>query len=49
MADSRGEFSWYGVVTSDVEAARAFYTEVIGWTTQEWEGAMPSRRRPARP
>jgi predicted enzyme related to lactoylglutathione lyase len=28
----RGKFSWYELVTTDVEAAKAFYTAVVGWT-----------------
>jgi predicted enzyme related to lactoylglutathione lyase len=42
MASYKGAFLWYEVMTSDVEGARAFYTELIGWRTQEWdEGEMP--------
>jgi predicted enzyme related to lactoylglutathione lyase len=28
---------WYELLTNDPPAALAFYTDVIGWTTQEWE------------
>ena len=34
-----GSFVWYELMTSDVEAAKAFYTEAIGWKTQDFEGA----------
>lgn len=32
-----GRFVWFELMTSDPEAAIAFYTEVIGWKTQAWE------------
>ncbi len=32
-ADMLGRFVWYELMTSDVEAAKAFYTELIGWGT----------------
>lgn len=35
---SEGRFGWYDLLTSDVEAAINFYTEVVGWKTQTWEG-----------
>jgi len=34
-----GRFVWYELLTTDVEGAIAFYTEVVGWKTQPWEGA----------
>lgn len=34
MSDYRGRFAWYELMTNDVDAARAFYTEVIGWGVQ---------------
>lgn len=34
MADNHGKFCWYELMTTDVAAAKAFYTELIGWTTQ---------------
>ena len=30
-----GAFSWNELITSDVRAAKAFYTELFGWQTQE--------------
>ena len=30
-----GAFSWCELMTSDVEAAKRFYTELLGWTTEE--------------
>ncbi len=32
----RGRGVWYDLMTDDVEAAKAFYTEVVGWKVQEW-------------
>ena len=34
---TRGRFVWYDLMTSDPEAAKAFYTAVMGWGTQVWE------------
>lgn len=31
-----GDFVWYDLMTTDTSAAIAFYTEVIGWSTQEF-------------
>ncbi|HEU4884448.1 MAG TPA: SRPBCC domain-containing protein [Longimicrobium sp.] len=31
-----GRFVWYDLLTSDAEAAKAFYTAVAGWTAQAW-------------
>ncbi len=41
MADdnARGHFVWYELMTSDPGAAQSFYTKLIGWGTQAWEGA----------
>jgi len=42
MAQSKkGAFVWYDHVTSDVDAAKAYYTETIGWGTKAWDGPMP--------
>jgi predicted enzyme related to lactoylglutathione lyase len=30
-----GAFSWCELLTTDVEAAKQFYTELLGWTTEE--------------
>ena len=39
MASSHGRFVWYELATTDMEAAKAFYTEVVGWGTQD--ASMP--------
>jgi uncharacterized protein len=31
-----GRFVWYELLTTDVPGAIAFYTEVVGWTSQPW-------------
>jgi uncharacterized protein len=38
---SHGHFAWYELITTDVEAAKAFYTKVIGWGAQDV--SMPGR------
>ncbi len=38
-ADYRGRFLWYELMTSDPNAAKAFYAKVIGWSTQTWADA----------
>jgi uncharacterized protein len=39
MADAHGRFVWYELTTTDFEAAKAFYTEVVGWGAQD--ASMP--------
>ena len=39
MVNSHGRFVWYELMTTDVEAAKAFYTEVMGWDS--WEASVP--------
>jgi predicted enzyme related to lactoylglutathione lyase len=36
--NTTGRFVWYELLTSDTKGAIAFYTEVIGWKTQPFEG-----------
>lgn len=36
-----GKFVWYDLMTSDDGAAKAFYTGVLPWGTQVWDGPMP--------
>ena len=33
-----GAFSWCELMTADVQAATRFYTELLGWTTEEVPG-----------
>ena len=35
MFTAKGRFGWYELMTSDAKAAGTFYSDVVGWTTQE--------------
>ncbi|MBU6457743.1 MAG: VOC family protein [Bradyrhizobium sp.] len=35
MAGYHGRFIWYELITTDMAAARAFYTRVVGWSAQD--------------
>src|SRR5262249_21478613 len=35
MAKWHGRFVWYELATTDMEAAKAFYADVVGWGTQD--------------
>jgi uncharacterized protein len=39
VVDYQGRFVWYELITTDVAAARAFYTKVLGWGAQD--ASMP--------
>lgn len=40
MADPvRGRILWYELLTTDMKAAEAFYTNVVGWTVARFDGA----------
>src|ERR1019366_70383 len=41
MFTPKGKFSWYELMTSDTTAAGKFYSDVVGWTTQEMPGDGP--------
>ncbi len=34
---TQGVFSWNELLTKDVETAKKFYTEVLGWTAEDME------------
>ena len=36
MASSTGRFIWHDLITTDVDAAKAFYGELLGWTYAVW-------------
>lgn len=38
---ARGRFVWCDLMTGDPQGAQAFYTKVVGWGTQPWDGPMP--------
>jgi uncharacterized protein len=35
MDDDHGRFVWYELMTTDLAAAKAFYGDVVGWSTQD--------------
>ena len=35
MAYTNNKFCWHGVITTDMDAAKAFYTETVGFGIQE--------------
>ena len=39
MFSPKGKFGWYELMTSDTKAAGKFYSDVVGWSTQEMPGA----------
>lgn len=39
MVDSNGRFVWYELLTTDVEMAKSFYADVVGWGTRD--ASMP--------
>ena len=40
MGDSvRGQILWYELLTTDMKAAEAFYSKVVGWTVVPFEGS----------
>ena len=32
-----GQFIWHDLLTTDVEAAKSFYTELLGWEVENWK------------
>ncbi|MFT4625615.1 MAG: putative enzyme related to lactoylglutathione lyase [Myxococcota bacterium] len=34
---SHSRFVWFDLNTTDIDAARAFYTDVVGWGTESWQ------------
>lgn len=40
MAEFKGRFVWYELLTTDVERAKAFYGEIAGWKAERAPGAM---------
>lgn len=38
-AEARGRFAWYDLNTTDIEAAKRFYRELVGWGVESWGGA----------
>jgi predicted enzyme related to lactoylglutathione lyase len=42
MSDYRGRFLWFELMTTDVEGAKAFYTQALGWGTQTFDTGEPA-------
>jgi uncharacterized protein len=42
VVESHGRFVWYELTTTDVAAATAFYTKVMGWGA--WDASVPGKR-----
>jgi len=43
MPANPSKFVWYELITSDVDAAEAFYKSVVGWNTEQWGGGPDMR------
>lgn len=43
MSEHTGRFVWYDLMTSDVEAAKTFYTQLIGWDLQGFDKATEDK------
>jgi uncharacterized protein len=41
VVNSHGRFAWYELITTDVGAATAFYTSVMGWGA--WDASVPGK------
>ena len=41
MSQEQGRFVWYDLMTTDAEGAQSFYTKIVGWGAQPWDGPMP--------
>lgn len=44
MSNSEKSFFWYELTTTDLDAAEAFYTAVVGWRAEPFENAAASPR-----
>ena len=42
MAYLHGRFAWYELATTDMESAKAFYGDVLGWGTQDVPASGPA-------
>ena len=40
MTNPHGSWIWYELLTTDSDAAVAFYEKVVGWTASTFEGAV---------
>jgi predicted enzyme related to lactoylglutathione lyase len=49
VTDTHGRFSWYELLTTDMEGARTFYADVVGWGTQDASARQHATRARHRP
>lgn len=40
-SENHGRFAWHELLTADTEAAKRFYSDVVGWTAQASQNAGP--------
>ncbi|MBI5546316.1 MAG: VOC family protein [Deltaproteobacteria bacterium] len=38
MNAASGRFVWFDLMTTDIQAAKSFYSEIVGWQTTKWSG-----------
>jgi len=38
MSAEKSRFVWFDLMTTDAQAAKQFYSEIMGWTAQPWQG-----------
>jgi len=41
VVNAHGRFVWYELITTNVQAAKTFYTKVMGWSA--WDASVPGR------
>jgi predicted enzyme related to lactoylglutathione lyase len=41
MSENRGRFTWYELMTTDVDAGIGFYQKLTNWGETSWEGPTP--------
>ena len=41
MNDQHGRFAWYELLTTDMAAAKSFYSRVVGWEARDASAAFP--------
>src|SRR3712207_6588571 len=44
MANPHGDFIWYELMSTDPDAAAAFYAAVVGWQARSAQGSMRDYR-----
>ncbi|UHQ55442.1 VOC family protein [Microbulbifer sp. YPW16] len=44
MPNKTGDFVWYELITDDIDASQAFYSQLLGWEVAEKGGSDPAYR-----